>query len=179
MNPVRHTGIGCLWFVLAMTAGMAHATATLERSGCNREDAAFADPGPATRAHDDRAPAALVEAASASSESAAILSETAHTLPTVTVNAPAARGSGLFTAWALRFVDHLDLGQRLRSIKRLKIVPLFDDARLTVYFGINHAGVAGLHFQQQDRREFAPIRAAALVPAEEFPTLRAFPQRLP
>jgi hypothetical protein len=116
--------------------------------------------------------------ASASAESppgqdAAIAAEVASALPPapreiVTSEVPPARPR----FWLGRFVDHLDLGNRLSQIKSLKLVPIWDGRRLSVFFGVNHRGMPGLHFQQQDPGYAARV---AMEPPSVTMPLRAVP----
>ena len=76
--------------------------------------------------------------------------------------------------WLGRFVDHLDLRHRLASIKMLKLVPLWDGRRLTVYFGVDRHGMPGLHIQQQDPAYVMRVAAMAPLP-DTMPPLRAVP----
>ena len=131
---------------IALTAALALAT-TAARAGkqasldhCTLEDARTAEQlGGASGAN---APAA-----------AAMAVELAHPLPAATVERPAPHALPL-TGWSpLRFVDHLELGERIRSLRRVRLLRLWDDARLTVFLGVDRAGVAGLHIQQQDPGE--------------------------
>jgi hypothetical protein len=141
---------------------------------CTREDAQSAGPG-ATNASAGPHPAAAPEAN-------AIAAEVVHSLPSVTVEShqlptPARRAS-----WPARlvdhFVDHFDLATKLRAIRRLKIVPMFDNARITVYLGVDHSGIAGLHIQQQDANDLPPLFARN-APVAESVALRTAPLRLP
>jgi hypothetical protein len=76
--------------------------------------------------------------------------------------------------WFGRFVDHLDLRHRLSSIRFLKLVPLWDGRRLTIYVGVDRHGMAGLHIQQQDPAY--AMRIATMPPAPDaMPPLRAVP----
>jgi hypothetical protein len=106
-------------------------------------------------------------------EDAAIAAEVAAMLPpapreTGNVQEPPARPR----FWLGRFVDHLDLVNRVSRIRSLKLVPLWDGRRLTVYFGVNHRGMPGLHIQQQDPSYVA--RVAMEPPSVTLP-LRAVP----
>ena len=147
-----------LALVLAAAAARAGEESSLER--CTREDAQTAEPVAA--APGDNQPAA-----------AAIAAELAHPLPATTAerSAPHALPNA---GWSpLRFVDHLELGERIRSLKRVRLLRLWDDSRLTVFFGLNRAGVAGLHFQQQDPGE--PLLFERTAAPGQLPPLRAVP----
>ncbi len=87
---------------------------------------------------------------------AAMAVELAHPLPAAAVERPAPHALPLAGWSPLRFVDHLELGERIRSLRRVRLLRLWDDSRLTVFLGVNRAGVAGLHIQQQDPGE--PLR---------------------
>jgi hypothetical protein len=56
---------------------------------------------------------------------------------------------------------------------RLRILRLWDSARMTVFFGFDHAGHAGLHVQQQDPG-FTPSLHVKALPLE-LPPLRSVP----
>ena len=127
----------------AMTLGTAGARAEgyLSLDHCTREDAQNAAPGTLE-------PVNL--SAAVDSTDAAIEAEALHPLPSVTVYGPPHATTGHHSWWIGTFVDQFDLRERLRSLRRLRLVRLWDDARITVFFGVNKAGVAGLHIQQQD-----------------------------
>ena len=110
---------------------------------------------------------------------AAMAVELAHPLPAAAVERPAPLALANAAWLPLRFVDHLDVGERIRSLRRVRLLRLWDDARLTVFLGLNRAGVAGLHFQRQDPGE--PLRfdrgiglQSGAIPAQ-LPPLRAVP----
>ncbi len=114
-------------------------------------------------------------------ETDGIVAEAVHALPAVTVEASAMPSATRRRFWPPsfleHFVDHFDIATRLGAIKRLKLVPVFDNARLTVFIGIDRRGVAGLHFEQQDGNDLALLaRDAAL---SGWPRLRAVPLRSP
>jgi hypothetical protein len=160
----------CALIALALTPMAVRANARAEAE-CTRDDARSAAGGEI-----EGGPAASTP------ESAAIAAEAAHMLPAVTVESrplPAAARRGF---WPVRFVDHFvdhfDLATKLRAIRRLKIVPVFDNARVTIFLGIDRRGVAGLHIQQQDQSNLPPMLARE-VPYADPPPLRALPPRLP
>jgi hypothetical protein len=106
-------------------------------------------------------------------QDAAIAAEVAAALPrapreTGTTQEPPARPR----FWLGRFVDHLDLANRISHIKSLKLVPLWDGRRLTVYFGVDRRGMPGLHIQQQDPSYAARV---AMQPPSVTVPLRAVP----
>ena len=155
--------------LIALTLGCAGARADERPAAeCTREDARVA------------AGAEGAGSTSAASESSAIAAEAAHTLPPVTVESQALQPAPHRAFWPVRFVDHFvdhfDLGAKLRALKRLKIVPVFDNARITVFLGVDRRGVAGLHIQQQDPNDLPPLLARD-APAE-LP-FRAVPPRSP
>jgi hypothetical protein len=104
-------------------------------------------------------------------ESAAIAAEAARSLPPVLVYAPEVPPPSRF--WPVRFVESIDMGARLKALSRLRILRLFDNSRVTVFLGIDHAGHAGLHVQQQDPSYLPPLRLRN-APAS-LPPLRAVP----
>jgi hypothetical protein len=157
--PRDASAVACA--LMALTLGAAPARADPRQDErCTREDAEFA----------------------AAPEIDGIGAEALHALPPVTVDAralpPLARRGIWPPDFVTNFVDHLDLATRLRAIKHLKIVPVFDNARLTVFFGIDRHGVAGLHFQQQDADDLPPLLAHQ-APFADVPPLRAVPLRSP
>jgi len=121
------------------------------------------------------APPGAARAESPPGEDAAIAAEVAAALPPVALQPtamPAPQTRPRF--WLGRFVDHLDLGNRLSSIKSLKLVPLWDGRHLSIYFGVDHRGMTGLHIQQQDPGYVA--RLAAIEPPDVIVMpLRAVP----
>jgi len=163
MTGVRRDGLAAACCALiALIAGTARADEL-----CTREDAQAARHGAANAS----APA------NAASETVAIATEAAHPLPPVSV-VPAALPAPARRGFWPAFVEHFDLGTRLRAIKRLKIVPVFDNARVTVFLGVDRSGVAGLHIQQQAANDLPPLFARSFAPSEA-PPLRAVPLRSP
>ena len=159
-------GLGLAFLLSAATARAGQRTGP-ER--CTREDVQASEPIPAGSA--DGQPAA-----------AAIAAELVRTLPVTTAERPLPATTaerplpqGLAHAgWSpLRFVERLELGERIRSLRRVRLLRLWDDSRLTVFFGLNRAGVAGLHVQQQDPGE--PLRFERTAAPGPLPPLRAVP----
>jgi hypothetical protein len=152
--PRDRLAVACALAALALGAAAARAD-----EHCTREDAQSA----------------------AAPETDAIAAEASHALPAVTVESrpfpSPARRAFWPPSFVEHFVDHFDLVTRLRAIKRLKIVPVFDNARVTVFFGVDRHGVAGLHIQQQDASDL-PLLARSAPPAD-VPPLRAVPLRSP
>jgi hypothetical protein len=107
-------------------------------------------------------------------EDAAIAAEVAAPLPAAPRDMPDNVPPARPRFWLGRFVDHLDLGNRLAALKTLKIMPIWDGRRLSVYFGVDHRGMPGLHVQQQDPA-YAARAAAMTVPPGVLPPLRAVP----
>jgi len=158
--------------LIALALGVAPVPAAAHAGDqCTREDARSATAGAA-----DGGPGAMT------AESNAIAAEAALSLPTVTVESRALPSPPRHSFWAANFVehfvDHFDLGTRLRAIKRLKIVPVFDNARVTIFLGVDRRGVAGLHIQQQDANDLPPLFARNS-PLLDGPPLRAGPLRMP
>lgn len=146
-----------------MMLGLGLGTALADPRGpsgnCTREDVESADP----------VPAALNQ--NPADASTAIIAEAVRPLPPAPARSfepPAPR-----RAWTARFVDSFDVGARLKALSRLRILRLWDSARVTVFFGLDRAGHAGLHIQQQDPNDLPPLRLRS-VPIE-LPPLRAVP----
>jgi len=137
----RAATLGAVTGILVLVTAPARAEGYLSLDHCTREDAQNAAPG---------APERVSDAAAADSTDAAIEAEALHPLPSVTVYGPPHVAGAHHAWWIGTFVDQFDLRERLRSLRRLRIVRLWDDARITVFFGVSKAGVAGLHIQQQD-----------------------------
>ncbi len=160
----------CALIALGLSATSARATARADAE-CTRDDARSAAGGEVRGG-----PAASTP------EANAIAAEAAQQLPTVTVESRALPATPRRSFWPARFVDHFvdhfDLATRLRAIRRLKLVPVFDNARVTIFIGVDRRGVAGLHIQQQDASDLPPLLARE-VPYAELPPLRALPPRLP
>ncbi len=173
--PVAALGAGRSSSPAVVRAARLPPLAPTQRGGlCTREDAQSAGPG-ASNAIGGPHPAAAPEAN-------AITAEAVHTLPTVTVDSHQLPTLTRRASWPARlvdhFVDHFDLATKLRAIKRLKIVPMFDNARVTVYLGVDHSGIAGLHIQQQDANDLPPLFARN-APLTAPAALRTAPLRLP
>ena len=171
MDGARRDGLVLACALIALMAGPAPARADARSGGqCTREDAQSAGPG-AVDADGGPHPAA-------SPEASAIAAEAVHALPAVTVESrpfPAAPRRGF---WPGLFVDHFDLATKLRAIRRLRIVPVFDNARVTIFLGVARHGVAGLHIQQQDPNDLPPLLARN-PPLAALPPLRAVPLHSP
>ena len=106
----------------------------------------------------------------------AIAAEVARPLPTVALpaNARVSSFTGLIQhSWPVRLVESIDVGARFKALSRLRILRLWDSPRVTVFFGVDHAGHAGLHVQQQDPYDVAPIRLTSALTV--VPSLRAVP----
>jgi hypothetical protein len=106
----------------------------------------------------------------------AIAAEVARPLPSVTLPATArvSSATGLVQrSWPVRLVESIDVGARFKALSRLRILRLWDTPRVTVFFGVDHAGHAGLHVQQQDPYDVAPIRLTSALAVA--PPLRAVP----
>lgn len=172
MTGALRDGLVVACALMALTLGLAPPRADA-RAGdrCTREDARSATAGDA-----DGGPGA------ATPQSNAIAAEAAQSLPTVTVESHALPPPAHRSFWAANFVDHFvdhfDIGTKLRAIKRLKIVPVFDNARVTIFLGVDRRGVAGLHIQQQDANDLPPLLARN-TPFGDGPPLRAGPLRTP
>lgn len=167
MHGVRRDAVSAacaLMVLLACLPALAAAPHGLT-DHCTHEDAEAAEPGAA----DNRSPRDP-----ASEETAAIEAEAVHPLPAVAVAAPSLPTAAHRTLWPTRFVDHFDLVMRLRSIRRLKLLRLWDNSRVTVFFGVNRAGVAGLHIQQQDPNDL-PALLSLSEGTVDIPPLRAVP----
>lgn len=109
-----------------------------------------------------------------SAEDAAIAAEVAAALPPAPALMADVHVQPQPRFWLGRFVDHLDLRHRLSSIRFLKLVPLWDGRRLTIYVGVDRHGMAGLHIQQQDPAY--AMRIATMPPVTDaMPPLRAVP----
>ena len=138
---------------------------------CTREDARSATAGEAEGGPGTRTP-----------EANAISAEAAHALPAITVEGRPLQASVHRRFWPAEFVDHFvdhfDLATRLRAFKRLKLVPVFDNARVTIFIGVDRRGVAGLHIQQQDATDLPPLLARNEPVADGMP-FRAGPLRTP
>jgi hypothetical protein len=133
-------------------------------SRCTLEDARTATPD-AVSGSDPRGVAAAVAA------------EAARPLPRVVDSTVELRNAARHVWSPARFSDHVDLVNRLRSLRRLKLLPVWDDARVTVFFGLDRAGHAGLHFEQQERNE--PLLFMPYVAPLDVPALRSRPLALP
>ena len=149
----------CLTLLLALCAGAASADPRAGAGNCTREDVESVDP------------LALAPDGNSPDASTAIIAEAVRPLPPAPARMfepPAPR-----RAWTARFVDSIDVGARLKALSRLRILRLWDSSRVTVFFGLDHAGHAGLHIQQQDPHDLPPLRLRS-VPFEP-PPLRAVP----
>ncbi|MCX7058583.1 MAG: hypothetical protein NTZ79_15750 [Proteobacteria bacterium] len=124
---------------------------------------------------------ATTRAASPPGEDAAIAAEVAQILPHVATQA-GNPSSPQHQAMLARFVDHLDLARRLQSLHSLKLLPLWDSGRFSVFLGVDRHGMAGLHIQQQDPAVTAQLLARDTLPdtlPDNLPPLRAVPLSSP
>jgi hypothetical protein len=157
--PRDAIAVACALIALTLGDAPAHADPRQDEQ-CTREDAQSA----------------------AAPETDGIGAEAVHALPAVTVDAhplPSPQRRGIWPpSFVEHFVDHFDLATRLRAIKRLKILPVFDNARLTIFFGVDRRGLAGLHIQQQDTADLPPLLAHE-APFADVPPMRAVPLRSP
>ncbi len=145
--------------LLALSTGAALADPRGPIGNCTREDVESADP---VQLAVDRDPF---------NASTAIIAEAVRPLPPPParfLEPPVQR-----RAWTARFVDSFEFGARLRALSRLRILRLWDSSRVTVFLGIDHAGHAGLHIQQQDPNDLPPMRMRRM--PMELPPLRAVP----
>ena len=158
-RPNSCSRFACLAALLALGASAALADPRAATGNCSREDVESADP---IAAASDR---------NSAEASTAIIAEAVRPLPPAparTFEQPVPR-----RAWTARFVDSFDVGARLKALSRLRILRLWDSSRVTVFFGLDHSGHAGLHIQQQDPHDLPPMRLKN-VPFD-LPPLRAVP----
>ena len=151
--------LACLTLLLVLGSAFAHADPRGATRDCTREDVESADP---IAAASDR---------NSAGASTAIIAEAVRPLPPAparTSEPPVPR-----RAWTARFVDSFDVGARLKALSRLRILRLWDSSRVTVFFGLDRAGHAGLHIQQQDPNELPPLRLRSA--PFDLPPLRAVP----
>lgn len=111
-------------------------------------------------------------------EDDAIAAEVAQVLPHVSPSAAGAPVAPPQSFWLERFVDHFDMGRRLRSIHSLKLVSLWDSRHVSVFVGVNRRGMPGLHIQQQDPAYVARLEVSKTMP-DVLPPLRAVPLSSP
>jgi hypothetical protein len=149
----------------AATGGTRHGAARPARDArCTLEDARTATPDGASGSD----PGGVA---------AAVAAEAARPLPRVADSTVELRNAARHVWTPARFSDHVDIVKRLRSLRRLKLLPVWDDTRVTVFFGFDRAGHAGLHFEQQDRND--PLLFMPYVAPLEIPSLRSRPLVLP
>ena len=106
----------------------------------------------------------------------AIAAEVARPLPSVVLpaNARVSSATGLLQrSWPVRLVESIDVAAPFKALSRLRILRLWDTPRVTVFFGVDHAGHAGVHVQQQDPYDVAPIRLSSAFSLA--PPLRSVP----
>jgi hypothetical protein len=149
---------------LALAVAPTHADPRAVDEHCTREDVQNAEPRPAVTHSGER---------DDESAAAAIVAETAHALPPVTVLAADLPADPRDAMGPTHFADRIGLIERLKSLRRLRLLRLWDSARITVFFGIDRKGVAGLHVQQQDPNDL-PAARLGYAPLE-LPPLRAVP----
>ncbi|GEM_PF-4519186 len=67
-------------------------------------------------------------------------------------------------ALVTRFQEQGDLGVQLRAMRRFSVLRLWDSPHVRVFLGIDRSGLAGLHVQERDPREWPmPWLAAARI----------------
>lgn len=143
-NSRRWRSMRCALGALAFAACVAtpahakgHKPRRVAPGNCTIVDAYMAQP--ATQSLGSDAPA-----------DAAVAAEAMRKLPAAPLAGPVALPVPSTMVAAASFRDRTSLNSRLKSIKRLMFVRLWDTPKVSVYVGVNRAGVAGLHFQQQD-----------------------------
>lgn len=77
----------------------------------------------------------------------------------------------------LAFRDYRAPKERFRAWRELRVLRLWDDARVSVWFGLDRKGRPGLHFRQRNPGEEVPLAHAA--PYAEAPPLRSVPLTSP
>lgn len=107
----------------------------------------------------------------------AIAAEAARPLPPYPLPAPTPGTAGHRAFGLQPFADHYDPAQQLRSLRHLRVLRLWDNTRVSVFFGVNRAGLPGLHFQQRDPDDLPPSPAGTI--SSDLPLLRALLPRAP
>lgn len=125
------------------TAGPAEGARPRDRH-CTREDARAAFPAPSGHVGGSTLAEALAVEAARPLPVARVLGRDAAVPPTASLR-------------AAPFSDHRDLASRLRTVRRLTLVPFYDDAWVTVFLGLDRRGVPGLHFQSQEGDDLAAM----------------------
>jgi len=150
--PVRRPVCACALALGLAAAGPGEAAPPVDRH-CTREDARATFPAPAGRV-------------GGSTLAEALAIEAGRPLPIARAFGPDALEPPASGLQAAPFSDHRDLARRLRTVRRLKLVPVYDDARVTVFLGLDRRGVPGLHVQTQEGDDLgamlwadAPLRA--------------------
>jgi hypothetical protein len=77
----------------------------------------------------------------------------------------------------LAFRDYRAPKERFRAWRELRLLRLWDDARVSVWFGLDKKGHPGLHFRQRNPGEEIPLARAT--PYGEAPPLRSVPLTSP
>jgi hypothetical protein len=54
----------------------------------------------------------------------------------------------------MRFRDHLNLSERVQSLRSISLLRLWDGRNVSFYLGVDRSGIYGLHFQRNDPREY-------------------------
>ncbi|MBS0375396.1 MAG: hypothetical protein JSR73_12530 [Proteobacteria bacterium] len=133
--PVRRPVCACA-LALGLAAAAPARPAPPGDRHCTREDARAAFPAP-------------IGHVGGSTLAEALAVEAARPLPFARSTGPDAAVPLVTSLRATPFSDHRDLASRLRGVRRLKLVPVYDDAWVTVFLGLDRRGVPGLHVQQQ------------------------------
>jgi hypothetical protein len=71
------------------------------------------------------------------------------------VGASAAHGNLTGSGARLEFRDHLDYVARVRSLRALSVVRLWDSRNMSVFLGVDRRGVYGIHLRREDPHEGA------------------------
>jgi hypothetical protein len=68
---------------------------------------------------------------------------------------PELRNSASGVASNLEFKDHLDYVRRVRALRALSLVHLWDSHNMSLFLGVDRRGVYGLHLRREDPHEGA------------------------
>lgn len=60
------------------------------------------------------------------------------------------------------FADHNDPLQQLRSLRYTRVLRFWDDRHVSVFLGVNRAGLPGLHFERRDKNDPGPAAGFAI-----------------
>jgi hypothetical protein len=87
---------------------------------------------------------------------AALAAEATRPLPRLPPAELATPSARMRAFGVLYFADHEDPKGQLRALRHFRLLRLWDDNHVSVFVGVNHGGLPGLHIQRRDPEDLPP-----------------------